>query len=58
LLASVAYETERETRHFGGRRLEIGAVAGFGLTSGFYEPADYGTIDERTHYLIGVAAEV
>src|SRR5258708_5556369 len=53
-LIGVAYQTDSASRHLAGRRLEIGAVAGLPLTSGFRQCDNQNAIVERTRYLVGL----
>jgi hypothetical protein len=57
-LTSVAYQTESGSRHLAGRKLEIGAVAGFPFTRGFRQSDNQNAIVERTRYLAGLTAEL
>ncbi len=55
-LASFAYETHADSRRVAGRRLEIGALLGVGLTGGF-DDRD-GTIHEQKRVLAGLSAQI
>ena len=57
ILASLAYQTDSESRRVAGRQIGIGAIAGIALTRGF-DPWFGDTIVERQRYLVGLAAEV
>ena len=57
-LTSLAYETDSDSRHFGGRKLEVGAVAGLPFTPGFHPTAGEGTIVERMRYLAGLMVQI
>ena len=57
-LTSIAYQTDAASRHLAGRRLQIGAVAGLPLSSGFSTSANGGGAVERVDYLAGLTAEL
>jgi len=57
-LTSIAYQTDSGSRRLAGRKLEIGAVAGYPFTSGFRPSEVEGAIVERMRYLAGLTMEM
>jgi hypothetical protein len=57
-LTTIAYETNADSRHVAGRKLELGALIGAPVTLGFHGFDYSGTIPERASYLAGVTAQM
>ena len=58
ILGSLSYETDAQGRRFAGRHLEIGALLGLGLVSGFDRGRPGYPDNENLRYVAGLTARV